>query len=300
MWFAPPPTLPTKIVTRLPDRFRKPVRNEWSDINRNGHAVDAAFEGPCFDAQGNLFIVDIPYGRIFRINGDQMNDAGWDLITQYDGWPNGMKVHPDGRLIVADYRNAIMRIDQSTGEVTRHLRTLLTEGFKGPNDLTLHPDGSILFTDQGTTGLHDPTGKVWRIHPDGRLDCLVHNGPSPNGLVLNKAKTHLYVAMSRSAQVWRFMLRNDATVTKAQCFTQMPGGTNGPDGLAVDEYDRLFICDPAHGCVWVLNAIAEPCFRIVSCAGRTTTNCAFAADGRTLFITDSETSSILACEVPPP
>ncbi len=65
-------------------------------------------------------------------------------------------------------------------------------------------------------------------------------------------------------------------------------------------YDRLFICDPAHGSVWVLDAIAEPCYRIVSCAGRALTNCAFAADGRTLFITDSETASILACEVPPP
>jgi gluconolactonase len=295
MWFSPPPHLPTKIVTTLPERFRKPMRNEWSDINRGGHAVDAAFEGPCFDAQGRLYIVDIPYGRIFRIDGTE-----WELIAQYDGWPNGMKFLPDGNLIVADYRNGIMRIDPATGKVTPHLRTLLTEGFRGPNDLTLHPDGSILFTDQGTTGLHDPSGKVWRIHPDGRLDCLVHNGPSPNGLVLNKAKTHLYVAMSRSAAVWRFMLRNDATVTKAQCFTQMPGGTNGPDGLAVDQYDRLFICDPAHGCVWVLNSIAEPCYRIVSCAGRTTTNCAFAPDGRTLFITDSETSSILACEVPPP
>jgi gluconolactonase len=52
--------------------------------------------------------------------------------------------------------------------------------------------------------------------------------------------------------------------------------------------------------VWVLNAIAEPRYRIVSSAGRTLTNCAFAADGRTLFITDSETASILACEVPEP
>lgn len=210
MWFAPPPHLPTKIVTALPERYRRPEPNEWSDINRAGHAVDAAFEGPCFDAHGRLYIVDIPYGRIFRIDGTE-----WELITQYDGWPNGMKVLPDGNLIVADYRNGIVRVDPANGKVTPHLRTLLTEGFKGPNDLTLHPDGSILFTDQGTTGLHDPSGRVWRIHPDGRLDCLLHNGPSPNGLVLNKANTHLYVAMSRSAQVWRFMLRNDAAVTKA-------------------------------------------------------------------------------------
>jgi gluconolactonase len=224
----------------------------------------------------------------------------WNLVVQYDGWPNGMKVVEQNLLLVADYKNGLMEIEIDTGKVTPLLSKILSEGLKGINDLTLHPDGSVLFTDQGQTGLHDPSGRVWRLHADGRLDCLIHNGPSPNGLVLNKAKTFLYVAMSRSAQIWRFPLRPDAIVVKAQCFSQMPGGTNGPDGLAVDEHDRLFICDPAHGSVWVLNAIAEPCYRIVSCAGRTLTNCAFAADGRTLFITDSETASILACEVPPP
>ena len=48
------------------------------------------------------------------------------------------------------------------------------------------------------------------------------------------------------------------------------------------------------------NAIAEPCYRIVSGGGRPLTNCAFAADGRTPFIADSETASTLACEVPAP
>jgi hypothetical protein len=56
MWFAPPPKLPTKIVTKLPERFRKPVRNGWSDINRNGHAVDAAFASlrACTSRSGKL------------------------------------------------------------------------------------------------------------------------------------------------------------------------------------------------------------------------------------------------------
>ena len=32
--------------------------------------------------------------------------------------------------------------------------------------------GDIYFTDQGQTGLHDPTGRVYRLSPEGRLDCL--------------------------------------------------------------------------------------------------------------------------------
>ncbi|MBI3708935.1 MAG: SMP-30/gluconolactonase/LRE family protein [Proteobacteria bacterium] len=295
MWFSPPRELTTRMMTRLPDRFRIAKRNEWTEANMAGATAEAALEGPCFDASGRLYVVDIPFGRIFRIEQDN-----WALVAHYDGWPNGLKVASDGTLIAADYRRGLMRIDPSAGTAVPLLGTISSEGFKGVNDLTLHPNGAILFTDQGQTGLHDPTGRVWRFWPDGRLDRLIANAPSPNGLVLNRAKTHLYIAMTRSAQIWVFALRDDAVVNKVQCFSQLPGGSGGPDGLAVDSHDRLFICDPGHGCVWVLDAHGEPCFRIVSCAGRVLTNCALAADGRTLVITDASTQSILACEIPPP
>ena len=102
----------------------------------------------------------------------------------------------------------------------------------------------MLFTDQGQTGLQDPTGRVWRLHKDGRLDRLLATGPSPNGIVLNTAQTYVYVAMTRSCEVWRFLLRNDAVVAKAQCFARVPAGTSGPDGLAMDATDRLYRQQP--------------------------------------------------------
>jgi len=295
MWFAPPQDLPTRVATRVPGRFRTMARTSWADANRAGHPVDCFLEGPCFDAAGRLCVVDIPYGRIFAIADDV-----WHLIAQYEGWPNGMKVAPDGTLLVADYRRGLMRINAVTGAVIPVLETIMSESFKGLNDLTLHADGSVLFTDQGQTGLQDQSGRVWRLHPDGRIDRLLDTGVSPNGLVLNRAQTHLYVAMTRSCQIWRFLLRNDAVVAKAQCFAQMPGGQTGPDGLAVDEYDRLYVAYPGHACVWVLDPHGVPVYRILSCAGRMITNCAIAPDGRTLMMTESETGSILVCEVPPP
>jgi gluconolactonase len=293
MWFAPPIELPTRVFTRVPERFRTPRRTEWADANRAGAPVDGFLEGPCFDAAGRLLVVDIPYGRIFAITGD-----AWTLLAEYDGWPNGLKVLPDGGLLAADYRRGLMHIDPASGTATPRLRTVMSEGFKGLNDLTLHRDGSVLFTDQGQTGLQDPTGRVWRLHPDGRLDRLLANGPSPNGICLNTAQTHVYVAMTRSCEVWRFALRDDAVVGKAQCFARLPPGISGPDGLAMDAADRLFICNPGQGCVWVVDPHGVPRYRIQSCAGRTVTNCALADDGRTLMITESETGSILTCEVP--
>ncbi len=244
---------------------------------------------------GRLHVVDSPYGRIFRIEPN----LEWTLIAEYPGWPNGLKVQPDGDLLVADYRHGLVRIDPETGATRAVLQTVMSESFKGLNDLTLHDDESIIFTDQGQTGLQDPTGRVWRLHKDGRLDKLISTGPSPNGLVLNTARTHLYVAMTRSCEVWRFLLRPDAVVAKAQCFARVPAGVAGPDGLAMDSADRLYISNPGHGCVWVVDPHGLPLYRIQSAIGRMTTNCVLTPDERGLVITESESGSILIADVPP-
>jgi gluconolactonase len=201
-------------------------------------------------------------------------------------------------LLAADYRHGLVRIDPATGATAAVIQTVLSESFKGLNDLTLHDDESILFTDQGQTGLQDPTGRVYRLHKDGRLDRLISTGPSPNGLVLNTAQTHLYIAMTRSCEVWRIALRDDAIVGKAQCFARVPPGLVGPDGLAMDRHDRLYISNPGHGCVWVVDPHGVPLYRVQSEHGRMTTNCALAPDGRTLMITESETGSILVADIP--
>ncbi|MBV9248937.1 MAG: SMP-30/gluconolactonase/LRE family protein [Acetobacteraceae bacterium] len=295
MWSTPLAEVSTHVLTRMPDHLRRMQRSEWADANRAGAPIDCFLEGPCFDAAGRLHVVDIPYGRIFRIEGDT-----WTQLAEYDGWPNGLQVCPDGSLLAADYRRGLMRIDPATGAASPVLQTVMSEGFKGLNDLVLHPDGSVLFTDQGQTGLQDPSGRVWRLHPDGRLDRLIGTGPSPNGIALNAAQTHVYVAMTRSCEVWRFLLRPDAVVAKAQCFASVPPGTSGPDGLAVDSADRLYVANPGHGCVWVVDAHGVPRYRIDSCSGRSTTNCAITPDGGSLVITESDSGSILICEVPAP
>jgi gluconolactonase len=74
-----------RTFTSLPAKFRKKHRTAWSDPNRQGAAVDSFLEGPSFDREGNLWCVDIPFGRVFRIDPK----GQWELVVQYDGWPNG-------------------------------------------------------------------------------------------------------------------------------------------------------------------------------------------------------------------
>jgi len=178
---APPTIREATLFTRLPDRFREARVTPWSAANRAGLPLDSFLEAPVFDGQGNLYVSDIPNGRIFRIGPK----GEWELVVQYEGEPNGMKFASEGEIIVADYRNGLMALDVKRGTVRGFLERRNTERFKGVNDLVFDSRGNLYFTDQGQTGLHDPTGRVYRLGANGRLELLLGNVPSPNGLALS-------------------------------------------------------------------------------------------------------------------
>lgn len=295
--FAPPEVIPTEVFARLPDSFRNLRPTPWSTANRGGKPVACFLEGPSFDRHGNLYVVDIPFGRVFRIGPDGV----FHLVTEYEGEPNGLKIHRDGRIFLADYRNGIMQLDAGSGAVTLLLDRRWSERLKGPNDLFFAADGALYFTDQGQTGLHDPTGRVFRWQEGGRLDQLIGTVPSPNGLVMNTEETILYVAVTRANAIWRLPLMPDGTVSKVGVFLQLSGSLGGPDGMALDAEGNLAVAHAGLGSVWIFSRLGEPLYRVRSCTGVFTTNLAFGgADGRDLYITESETGTILRARLPIP
>jgi gluconolactonase len=293
--FAPPQQIETEVFARVPDQFRRGRRTPWADANRGGEVLDTFLEGPSFDRAGNLYVVDIPFGRIFRIS-----PAGeFTLVTEYDGQPNGLKIHRDGRIFIADYKNGIMLLDPGSGKVTPVLEGRWSESFKGVNDLFFGSNGDLYFTDQGQTGLHDPTGRVYRWTAGGKLELLVGTVPSPNGLVLNKKESILYVAVTRGNCVWRLPLQADGGTSKVGVFVQLSGGLAGPDGLAMDEDDNLFVAHAGFGRVWLFDRLGVPLYCFRSCAGLMTTNLAFGGpDRKTLYIVESEAGVVLRATSP--
>ncbi len=293
-WLAPAPVIETRIFSALPAEFRRARKTAWSEANKGGAAVDCFLEGPCFDANGSLYCTDIPNGRVFRVNS-----AGeWTLVAEYDGEPNGLKVRGDGTLLVADYRRGLLAVDPASGSVEPVLPRRHSERFRGLNDLALAANGDIYFTDQGQTGLHDPSGRVYRLRASGQLDLLLGNVPSPNGLVLDMAERVLFVAATRGNEVWRVPLQPDGGVSKVGRFVSL-FGVSGPDGLAMTEDDSLCVAHASLGAVFMFAASGEPRWRIASCAGKTVTNLAFGGEARsTLFITESSTGSILTAVLP--
>ena len=125
---TPPKLITTKVFTAMPDHFRrKGVTTEWADANEPEQPTDCFIEGPSFDAEGNLYIVDIPFVRIFRISPD----GNWSLAAEYEGWPKGLKIAADGRIIVADFRRGIMELDANAGRMKPVLTSRNSESFRG-------------------------------------------------------------------------------------------------------------------------------------------------------------------------
>ena len=286
----PPVVRDTEVFTRMPDALRRTgVRSDWADANRGGAPTDSFLEGPVFDAHGNLYVTDIPFGRIFRIDPQ----GAWTLVAQWDGEPNGAKFLDENTLLVTDYRHGLMAVDVRSGAVRPYLARRNSERFKGVNDLCFDRQGNLYFTGQGQTGLHDPTGRLYRLRPDGRLDLLLGNVPSPNGVALSPDERVLYLGVTRGNQVWRVPLLEDGSVSKVSAFFTSYG-PSGPDGLAVDEAGRVIVANPGLGLAWVLNARGEPEEVLRSAAGTSFTNIAFGGlDRRTLYATESVTGTVL-------
>jgi gluconolactonase len=297
MFLLQPPAVRELVpFSAMPDRFRRPERSDWADANRGGAPTDSFLEGPVFDGDGNLYLTDIPWGRIFRIDPQ----GAWSLVAEYDGEPNGMKFLDAGTLLVTDYKNGLVRIDVAGGRVEPFLPRRNSERFKGVNDLAFGADGALYFTDHGQYGLHDTTGRLHRLGRDGRLDTLLDNVPSPNGVALSPDGKVLYLAVTRGNCVWRVPLLPDGSVSKvSQFFTSH--GPSGPDGLAVDATGRLLVANPGLGYVWVLNGRAEPVEVLRGPAGASITNLAFGGpDRRTLYVTDSTHGQVLRAEMDAP
>jgi len=260
-------------------------------------------EGPSFDRAGNLYVVDIPSGRVFRVSPD----ARPEKVAEYDGEPNGLKIHRDGRIFIADHKQGLLRLDPATGRVSVALDRPYAERFKGLNDLLFARNGDLYFTDQGESDLRDPSGRLYCLRADGRLECLLDNVPSPNGLVLTPDESILYLAVTRGNAIWRVPLGaigglgvGRLGIGRVGIWVQMSGGI-GPDGMAMDVEGRVAVAHPGMGAVWIFSRTGEPVSRIRACEGMRVTNVAYGGpDRKTLFMTEADSGAVLAVDVDVP
>lgn len=286
-----PAEVQAEIFSALPESYRQLGHSEHSRNQKRGRSLDSFLEGPLV-RNGILYLTDIPYGRIFALD---LSTREWSLVVQYDGEPNGLAWHEDRqRILIADFKCGILELDLDNGKITTLMDRFNGERLKGPNDLVVARDGAIIFTDQGMSGLQDPSGRVYRIGTNGRVDVLLRNCPSPNGLVLDVDQTSLFVAMTRDNSIWLAPLYPDGSVQRTGRFSCY-FGVGGPDGMATDLEGNIFVAHSTLGTIFVHRKDGTLRTRILTGhVGQGTTNLTWGGDdGKLLYIVESESGSVL-------
>lgn len=294
--FDAPPRITAEIAFRLPaSPSRAGDTAPWLRLHRNGAPLGSFLEGPSFDQDGHLYVVDIPFGRVFRI----APDGHFDVVIQYDGQPNGLKFGPDGAAWISDFARGLLRLEPSSGRIETVLDAR-EHGFHGLNDLYFHGD-ECWFTDQGMSGLQAPFGRVMRWRIGGRAPEVFLDGiPSPNGIVVDQAGRHVLIAVTRANAIWGAPILLDGGTAKVGLFIQM-SGCSGPDGMALDVLGNLAVAHPGLGAAWLFSDRGEPMLRIDSPLTSVITNCAFGGpDRRDLYLTEADSGVVLRARLPHP
>lgn len=99
-FYPVPPVIQAEISVQIPNSMRCAGRpTDW----RSGSALPATdifLEGPVYTSNGDLYVTDIPYGRILKIDAQKQVTE----CVKYDGEPNGLAMREDGCIVVADHK----------------------------------------------------------------------------------------------------------------------------------------------------------------------------------------------------
>ncbi len=277
-------------------------------------------EGPVYDRDGNLYVVEIGGGRVQKI----APDSTASLFARPGGGPNGAALGPGDALYVTnnggfswhnelpigpapDYETGrIERIDKN-GNVQRLYIDYNDEKLSAPNDLVFDDQGNFYFTDpvhrdpKIREALNVPTkrkGSVYYATPDGtHIRRVVTNLQHPNGIGLTPDGKTLLVAETFATSLCAFPIRAPGELGERRLFATLPQGYY-PDGFCLDEEGYVLVCGVMGGGIVVFDPNGTQ-VEVIPCTDKAVTNAAFGGPGRsTIYITESGLGRVVTREWP--
>jgi gluconolactonase len=198
----------------------------------------------------------------------------------------------DGYVLLCQHTNRrIVRLDKDLNQ------TVLVDKFEGkrlnsPNDLVYKSDGALYFTDPpyGLLKQDDDPAKELKFngvfrYANGKLTAVIKDLARPNGIAFSPDEKYLYISDSdEKHKVWmKYDVNPDGSVSNGTVIADVTANTEGglPDGMKVDSQGNIYGSGP--GGTWIFNADGKHLGTIKP--GETPANCAWAGDGKTLYIT---------------
>lgn len=218
-------------------------------------------EGLCFDRAGNLYLLEVFGGRIYRLDCD--TKAMKEIYRAEGDNPAAIKIHKDGRLFVCclgDFKTGeIFAIDPDG----RNRRSIL-RGYVA-DDMVFAKDGSFYFTHFVGTSC-EPTGGVYHVSADGKtVTPILEKMAGPNGVALSTDETRLWITETNANRLHLIELGADGK-SIAPYGTSIPyhfTGFHGPDSCSIDGEDNLYVAMYNQGRVMVFNPWGFPIGQIL-------------------------------------
>lgn len=248
-------------------------------------------EGPAFDREGAIWLVEKEAGNLICYKDGQ------PLRYFVDGAPNGIAIDEANRLWFCDSaQSCIRRFDPVTGKTEMVADRVRDQPLKMPNDLAFDSKGQLLFTCPGDR-LTDGEGYVCCLTEE-RLVLKIRTGMYyPNGLAFNREGTRLYIAETGTRLIWRFCWDAEAAMLSQPEIIANTGGTVGPDGMALDEAENIYVAVYGAGVIKKISRDGSDISEI-RLPGTNPTNCALDPHGNQgLIITEAEKGWLLQTDM---
>lgn len=225
LWRGYPAPIEAGQPARTPVMTNVLLPDEGWQLVSEGHRFT---EGLTTNAKGEVFFVDIPGERIFKVG----LDGRVSVFKEQSGRVSGLRFGPDGRLYAAQgATNRIVAYDEYGKE------TVIAEDVPS-TDLAIDHKGRIYVTDFQNR-------KIWLITPDGRKQVVDEGLRRPNGITLSPDQTQLYVADSGAQFVYAWSIQPDGTLANKQPFFHLhlvEGAVDSAaDGITVDRNGSLYV-----------------------------------------------------------
>jgi sugar lactone lactonase YvrE len=240
-------------------------------------------EGPAWNARtGTLLFSDIPANTIHALRAD----GTVEVFLAPSGGANGLVFDADGNLYACQGgARQVVRIAPDGA------RTVLAERFAGrrlnsPNDLALDDAGGLYFTDPrygDSADVELDVMGVYYIDANGALARVIDTLPRPNGILVARDGSGLYVANpdARALHYWPILAPGKLGRGRVLFTGDAERDGGGPDGMALDERGRIYA---TYAGIVVLEPDGTLVQRIA--VPERPANCTFGgADGKTLFVT---------------
>jgi len=262
MFYQAPPVVHAEVFARVPDTLRKKGQPaSWIDANHPGSGIDCFLEGPAFDRAGNLYIVDIPFGRILR-----MSPKGeFDVTAEYDGWPNGLAIHKDGRIFLSGMSGELVALN-ADGSSPVIMKPLYHHKMLRMNDLVFDAKGNLFVTDF-VGNIEEPTGGVYYVTADGKsVRPVLRQLWAANGISLTADGRTLWVSETSRNSLLRVALLPDGVTPvphQGVSYVYHSTGWNGLDSNRLDARGNLYQTVHGQGRIIVFNPLGIPIANIV-------------------------------------